>query len=306
MPVEPVSKTYSVGVMVARFQLHELHAGHCEVIKYILGKHKKMIIILGVSDAKCTRNNPLDVEARINLIKEHFPNEPIMIFPVCDMRSDEDWSKQIDKTIKTALSVSESAVLYGSRDSFISHYSGSYDTQELTCFEFWSATKIRQQIATTIEKDKGFRAGVVWATYNRYPSTIPTVDALIYSEDGTRILLAKKPGESKYRFVGGFSDPSDESYEASIKRELAEETGHGTYGEPEYLGSFKVDDWRYRGEKDQIKTILFAVKHLWGGISPSDDIEELKWFDEIELRKKAEDLMMPEHLFIYRKLFPKE
>jgi bifunctional NMN adenylyltransferase/nudix hydrolase len=46
----------------------------------------------------------------------------------------------------------------------------------------------------------------------------------------------------------------------------------------EYVGSRKIDDWRYREEKDKIITILFKTKFLFGKPEGSDDLEEAKWF----------------------------
>ncbi len=34
--------------------------------------------------------------------------------------------------------------------------------------------------------------------------------------------------------------------------------------DPEYMGSFVIDDWRYRGERDVIKTLLFRARLLSG------------------------------------------
>ena len=39
---------YQIGVVVARFQIHELHEGHHHVIKQVTGNHKKTIIFLGL------------------------------------------------------------------------------------------------------------------------------------------------------------------------------------------------------------------------------------------------------------------
>ena len=39
-------------------------------------------------------------------------------------------------------------------------------------------------------------------------------------------------------------------------------------------------------------TTFFTCKYLWGGISPSDDIQELKWFDISELKS---EMFMAEH-----------
>jgi bifunctional NMN adenylyltransferase/nudix hydrolase len=88
--------------------------------------------------------------------------------------------------------------------------------------------------------------------------------------------LARKPDEKKWRFIGGFSDPRTSSLEEDAKREVQEEAGI----EVEiisYLGSTLIDDWRYRGEQDKIKTALFLAKYIFGKPEGADDIAEVKW-----------------------------
>ncbi len=97
------------------------------------------------------------------------------------------------------------------------------------------------------------------------------------ADSGVEILLARKPGEKAYRLIGGFVDPSDGSMEAAARREVMEEA-HIEIGAPEYVGSFHVDDWRYRNEVDQIITTVFVAPYTFGAIQPDDDIEELRWF----------------------------
>jgi bifunctional NMN adenylyltransferase/nudix hydrolase len=65
--------------------------------------------------------------------------------------------------------------------------------------------------------------------------------------------------------------------EAAARRELLEET-HIEVSSLEYVGSFLVDDWRYRNEVDKIMTTVFIARYMFGAIQPDDDIEELRWF----------------------------
>lgn len=45
----------------------------------------------------------------------------------------------------------------------------------------------------------------------------------VFNNEG-KLLLARKPNETKLRFIGGFVDPSDISYEKAAVREFMEET----------------------------------------------------------------------------------
>ena len=265
-----------VGVIVGRFQVNDLHTAHLDLIQSVCSEHAKVIIFLGLSPLKGTQNNPLDFESRKQMIQEKFPN--IIILYVNDSFSDEVWSETLDAQIKPVLGPTQTVVLYGSRDSFISHYHGEYPTQELMQEVYISGSEIRKGISKKVKNTTEFRAGVIWGAFNRYPTCYPTVDIAIFNEDYTKILLARKPKEDKYRFVGGFADPKSANYEADARREVAEETGLEV-SDPKYIGSFQIDDWRYRNEVDKIKTLFFVTKMVFGRPQANDDICEVRWFD---------------------------
>jgi bifunctional NMN adenylyltransferase/nudix hydrolase len=184
-------------------------------------------------------------------------------------------------------------VLYGARDSFIEHYHGNLPAIELEPERVFSGTAERKRLVRGATKaSKDFRAGAVWASGSRWPQAIPTVDVAILSEDGQRILLARKPKEDLYRFVGGFAAPESESYEDDATREVMEETGL-RITPPQYVGSKTIDDWRYRSEVDKVRTLLFKAKVLSGSPKADDDIEEVRWFDLYALDYSD---LVPEHV----------
>jgi len=277
------TEQYDVGVIVGRFQVPELHSAHRDLIESVMAKHGKTIIVLGLSPLPITRQNPLDFEARKQMIFGEYPG--VLVLYSKDQASDEVWSRKLDETIGDVIAPGQTAVLYGSRDSFIAHYSGRFPTQELLQESYISGTEVRKAIAAaSTGASVDFRRGVVWASAGRYPTCFATVDVAILNEDETKVLLARKPHEDKFRFVGGFSDPKSPSYEADARREVEEET-HIAITDPEYLASFVVDDWRYRGEADVIKTLFFRAKHFSGAPRADDDIAELRWFDLEEIKK---------------------
>ena len=112
--------------------------------------------------------------------------------------------------------------------------------------------------------------------------------------------MARKPQEPFYRFVGGFVDPlKDDSHEDAAIRESKEETCMDCKV-VKYLGSFKIDDWRYRDEDDKIITSLFAMVREGGVPRPSDDIGELKLVDLTNVPKGL--AIMPEHKTMFDKI----
>lgn len=283
--MQPAEQNFDVGVLVGRFQVHELHAGHRELLDHVCALHDKVIIFLGISPLDVSTNNPLDFEARKQMLLTEYPDVNVLYVP--DQPTDEGWSKHLDAQIKTLVSPSQSVILYGGRDSFIDRYKGRHQTKELLQSTHYSGTAQRKAIARSRAKaSPEFRAGVIWAAQNRYPTVYTTVDVAIikkgYVPHGgpytRQLLLARKSNEKLYRFIGGFADPRSASFEDDAKREVREETTLEV-GDLAFLGSLTVDDWRYRPEPDCIRTMLFTAKYLHGRPEPRDDIEEVRWFD---------------------------
>jgi len=268
-----------VGVIVGRFQVSYLHEGHRVLIKKVLKKHSRVILFLGLSPVKCTVNNPLDFESRKKMILKEFPM--VTVLYIKDTKEDDVWSKKLDEMIIDIIGPNQKAILYGGRDSFIKHYFGRYPAKELKQDKFISGTEIRLKISSRIKDSEDFRTGIIWATQNQWPQSIPTVDIAIFNEDYSEILLGKKKDEYKYRFIGGFVPPN-ETWEETVIREVKEETGLEV-SSLRYIKSFVIDDWRYRKEINKITTTLFSCIISSGKPTPDDDIHELKWFNIKEI-----------------------
>lgn len=266
---------YDVGVIVGRFQVPELHEGHRDLIRHVCSEHEKTILFLGTSPLWATTSNPLDFQARRQMIHEEFPY--VEIAYIKDVNNDQRWSRTLDSMIGDLITPSQTVVLYGARDSFVKHYTGSYPTRVLEAEKVLSGTAVRNKVkAAATRGTPDFRAGVIWATGARFPTCYPTVDIAILSEDGQKLLLGRKEGERLLRFPGGFADPSNPSYEDDARREALEETG-AEIESLSFIGSCVVDDWRYRGEPDCIKTMLFLGDHVAGKIEAGDDLAEVEW-----------------------------
>lgn len=128
-----------------------------------------------------------------------------------------------------------------------------------------------------------------------YPTVFATVDVVI-RKDG-QLLLGRKAKQEKFRFLGGFADPAlDNSYEEAAMREAKEESDLDVK-RVRYLGSTRIDDPRYRGTEHCIITHLFLAEEWSGEPVASDDIAELKWFDEAAL---TENDFVAEHGVLWK------
>jgi len=275
-----VEKNYDVGVIIGRFQIHELHDAHKGLIEHVIDNHDKVILFLGVSQAINTRKNPLDFLSRKVMIEELYGDKISAILPLYDKKSDAIWAKQVDTKIREITPLG-SVVLYGSRDSFIPYYEphGSFDTRELEPEYIVSATEVRQSVKNKVLRSKEFRAGMIYAANSTFPFNYCTIDVAIMNDDETKVLLGRKAEENKYRFIGGFTDVTDDTLEHTLRRESNEETKLEV-GDTHYICSKNINDWRYRGESDRsIMTVFFKAKKIFGSEQPFDDIVALKWFD---------------------------
>lgn len=297
------TKDFSVGALVGRFHVDELHVGHKELLDHVIKNHKKVIVFLGVSKT-INRANPLDYATRKAMIQTDYPD--IVILPLVDQRYNTNWSSNLDNALSIPFG-QQKTLIYGSRDSFIPSYKGKNKTVELESSVDYSGTSIREEIAGVIVNSKDFRRGVIHSVYAGRPTTYPTVDICAYNEQG-QVLMAKKPDENFWRFVGGFVDRTDASYEVAAIREFYEETGgNARLGGLTYVCSQQVDDWRYKGTENGIMTTLYLGKFAFGHATASDDIKEVKWINiqEFSNYDGIRTKVMPEHRELMTKLVEK-
>jgi bifunctional NMN adenylyltransferase/nudix hydrolase len=274
-----MEKTYPIGALVGRFQVHELHEAHKYLIDQVAKNHKKVVLFLGVPKVVGTKKNPLDFDSRKRMIQHYYPDIVILALP--DFGDDRRWSSELDKRVKEVYPIGD-ILLYG----------GQFDCEELNEYgTFVSGTEVRKMVSEEVKDSVDFRAGVIYQSYNQYPKVHPCVDVAITDND--KVLLAKRPYEDSWRFIGGFSRPTDSSYEHTARRKVSEDAGKNlSITNLTYIGSVQVPDWRYQSEEDKIMSVLFKTTKGWGRIEPSDDVSELKFFNIEDLN---EEMMVNEH-----------
>jgi bifunctional NMN adenylyltransferase/nudix hydrolase len=197
----------------------------------------------------------------------------------------------------------ESFTLYGSRDSFIPWYNGHLPVAALPELGEHSASAIRNENSDKVLDSVDFRLGVNYAYHSVYPKVYPTVDIAVLKQNNTLVLMGKKHYATQWRFPGGFSDPEDETYECAARRELAEECGDIETGIMQYIGSAKINDWRYKHEVDKIITSLFKTALVFGTPKANDDLAELDWIEIKELPGMMEkNIISKEHFILVNML----
>lgn len=291
-----------IGVVVGRFQIHEMHEGHLRLLRYVQEQHPQVLVLVGCRMAPANRRDPLSYPMRADMLREVLPEAEVL--PVYDKPDDDLWSRQVDGII-AATFPGQKALLYGGRDSFIPHYKGRFETRELTfprgSGHEPSATEQRDLVAMKRRNSTDFRAGVIHALATLQPRIYMCVDIAVIRRDHSpvSVLLARKPDEKLWRYPGGHVDVEDESLERAARRELHEEAPNiETSSLLNYVGSARVEDWRDRDVPDaKHHTALFETEYAFGNLLPADDIAELMWFPLVE---STLDRIVVEHRPLFR------
>jgi bifunctional NMN adenylyltransferase/nudix hydrolase len=283
-------KKSGTAIIIGRFQVVDLNKVHTKLIDKVLRRHEKTHVFL-CSNPAPSDLHPIDFIFRIELF-DHKYADKLEVHEMPDLPDDRIWSQELDRRI-LELRPTGSVTLYGTQTGFSERYSGRYTTEilEATPEEIEAMEDVSQKLDMV-----SFRAGVLYASMRRFPTVYATVDIAVYDEEKNRVLIARKDNETRYRFPGGFTDPSDASYEDAAVRELTEECGPIEVDNLVYLGSTSVDDWRYRETMDSVITHFYLCTYEKGEPVALDDIAEVKWFDVQKLR---EDMFVPEHRALF-------
>jgi len=275
-----------VGVVVGRFQVQNFHVGHRSLLDLVKARHQRVLVLLGSPVWRGGKDDPLDYHTRALMFQTEYPS--FLTVPITDAQSDEEWSEEVDRLIKSIFPFSK-VTLYGARDSFISHYRGRYQPWEVPqTVGNPSGTECREQTAALPLEKESFRAGVIYGIANNPGRMAPCVDGAVLRklEIGTiQIVLIQKPGEKLWRFPGGKLEADDLSLEDAVNREVREETGLEV-GSPVYVCSGNLPDWRAVAAGITIHSSLFALPYVYGAPRGGDDAAVAKWFDLDGLQEK--------------------
>ena len=127
-----MTHAYPLGVVIGRFQSPELHTGHHHLITYARERHSELMIIIGSPRGYPTARNPLSFAIRRAMVLQDYPEASVV--ELHDNPSDAEWSIRVDALI-SALYPGAKAILYGSRDSFITAvHMKSYPSRRLQVY----------------------------------------------------------------------------------------------------------------------------------------------------------------------------
>ncbi len=270
-----------IGVVIGRFQVPELHPGHDHLLGHVAGVSDKLVVFIGVS--------PIDGESaefaltysqRQSVFARSKYKDAITL-PLFDMPSSKDWSLQIDALLMQ-LYPREHVTLYGGRDSFAQEYSGAFPVTTVPVNHALSIIQGRDIRESLIEESsEEFLRGQIRALQRLFPTAYHTVDVAALN-DKEELLLIQRKDNNEWGMVGGFVDPTDDSAEHAAVRELSEETGlgfaSGARSSMQYVGSHRINDWRFRGSRNKIISSFFLCRPMTTGVRPNyDEVQDYKW-----------------------------
>ena len=259
-------------------------------------KDAKLDLIIYTPAVVASKNTPFEYKTVEWMAVCAFDGVFSKIQQIKDCNDHEKWCSDLDALVP------EGAVIYEFDDAILSAHEydklGKREVKILNSGLAAHEQELREKNDSETQ-NLDFRRGMMHAVSIQYDTVFPTVDCVIFQDDTlSKIYMARKPDEKKWRFIGGFADPNDTSYSCAARREAKEETGLDCVCF-DWIGSAKIDDWRYRSERNKIITNIFAMKVVGGTPKPDDDIKEIKLVDVNEL---SFDDVQPEHHVILEKV----
>lgn len=269
-----------LSVVVGRFQSPVLTNGHLGLLQKAREEGQELLVFIGSPDKQPSKSNPLPYEYRRRMVERDRPGA--IVLPLDDNPSDSVWMEKLELQVALFARVlkCDKIVYYSDPKGFISVVRPSKG--EVKVFEHPGnpprGTDLRR--AVPLIHSTQFAQGAIWAMQNQYPIVSPTVDIACIDPEKREILLIAKHNEQGWRLPGGFVDLADENYLAAARREFREECGPNVEtSDWRYFDSFKVKDWRLRGEEDRsIVTTVFTCLKMWGYAVACDDADEVGWF----------------------------
>lgn len=256
----------------------------------------KLVLVVDTPAVVASKNSPFEYKTIEWMARCAFDGAFKEIKQVKECNDNEKWCNDLDALLP------EDSIIYEFDDILLSQHEYEKYGKLQTVILNTGLAKHEAELRAEDDSETqtlDFRRGMMHSASIQYDCVFPTVDCVIFSDDTlSKIYLAKKPNEKKWRFIGGFSDPNDTSYSCAARREAKEETGLDCICF-DWIGSAKIDDWRYRNERNKIITNIFAMKVVGGEPKAQDDIKEIKLVDINEI---TIDDIQPEHQVIFEKV----
>lgn len=114
-----IYKPYDVSLYVGRFQ--HIHKGHEQTIEQARMVSDRILILVGSAQEKGTMRNPYDVLLRMEMIKEIYPGDDVIVGALNDYSNHADisagWGRHVLDTVKQYIRKTPDIMIYGKEDA---------------------------------------------------------------------------------------------------------------------------------------------------------------------------------------------
>lgn len=134
------------GLFIGRFQ--PFHLGHLSDIKNAFKEVDELVIGIGSSNEKHTKENPFTVEERTEMIDLVLPNNGISnytVFPVPDFHNDKKWLEHVETLVPRF------DVVYTGNEWTERCFKGKYKVKRVNMIEGISSTIIRNRMIKNMD-----------------------------------------------------------------------------------------------------------------------------------------------------------
>lgn len=274
-----MQKTFTV--VLAYFQNINLTQQDISYLESLRPENGTMMAVLDVKRGACTAEQPLRPNQRQDILRGHLSLFDGGVAEHLHIRDNELWSLLLDKTIEKSMPSDTTRVSLCIAKSLAEKYVGQY-SPVIIMDDIPGLTDVSVAVPVKPSTTNDFRQGIMYAEQRAFPLVYSTVDIALLDDTLQYVLLGRKQNEKKWRFPGGFVDPTDASKEVAWLRELDEEVPSGVEGfisDIEYICSTIVPDCRYSG-RDKIMTTMFGaiVNFDINNLKAGDDLVEVQLF----------------------------
>ncbi|GCD11758.1 adenylyltransferase/cytidyltransferase family protein [Clostridium tagluense] len=127
------TKPFDISMLCGRFQL--FHKGHESLVDVALKMSDRILILVGSAQEIGTERNPFDIQTRIEMIKEVYPDNNVIVKPLPDLTNEDDitsdWGRYVIKNVKQYIYKLPELMVYGN-DEARSRWFDSEDIKDLT------------------------------------------------------------------------------------------------------------------------------------------------------------------------------
>lgn len=114
-----MSVVYDTSLIVGRFQT--FHKGHQRLIDTALKLSDRVLILVGSSQECGTERNPLNIETRMRMIKEAYPDSRVIVKAMSDLTHENDitpeWGRYVLDNAKRYIHKAPELMIYGNDES---------------------------------------------------------------------------------------------------------------------------------------------------------------------------------------------